>query len=499
MEEVQNVTVNNDTTKQTVYYKRVDVDGGVMTDIDDIENFKSVQRRDVINNYMLGDFNDIGDYVVAEKVLSGLVEIRKTVSNEYNNMIFLKSMSEFAEKNKLEFCIVIKELSDDRAGYATAIMKLLEPVNKINGYVTNTNSFIVASFTDKNDELFIGKVKKVFGVVESNDTNGKDDPKVIAEILNRIAFLRHCKDMSISVFASVESEYYHNRLEILKQKPEYEAILKKYRSLILKAGVFLDPNSPEYFAYMNELLDQAIDNAINEDPSLKDKLKNDLKEVDTKHNNDSKKYTKEIAEKANEIMNKPPVVAEVKKPEVKKTEEKKPVKKEEKKKIKPKVDDKAGPKKDKDNKKKPKKDNKQKVGGGKVKNNIEKVNSGAQTNNNKLGQTSRKEIFKQGWDDAYKRDKTFNNVTDADKNFTSFGKKYLEYMNENQNEYNKDNIKKEEENENNNINEIIEQDPVYINNKQPITQEKEEVTNNTIEEEFTENNTNKIIEEERQM
>lgn len=487
MEEVQNVTVNNDTTQQAVYYKRVDVDGGVMTDVDDIENFKSVQRRDVINNYMLGDFNDIGDYVVAEKVLSSLVEIRKTVSNEYNNMIFLKSVSEFAEKNKLEFCIVVKELSDDRAGYATAIMKLLEPVNKINGYVTNTNSFIVASFTDKNDDLFIGKVKKVFGVVESNDTNGKDDPKVIAEILNRITFLRHCKDMSISVFASVESDYYHNRLEVLKQKPEYEAILKKYRSLILKAGVFLDPNSPEYFAYMNELLDQAIDNAINEDPSLKDKLKNDLKEIDAKHNNDSKKYTNEIAEKANEIMNKPPVVAEVKKPEVKKTEEKKPVKKEEKKKTKPKEADKGAPKKD--NKKKPKKDkdNKQKVGSGnkdKKQNNIKNVDSNTKTNNNQLGQASRKTIFKQEFDDVYKKvDKVFNNVTESDKNITPYGKEYLEYMKKNKNYYEDDHNKiKQEEVQDSNINNTIEEDAVR-NNKQPLPKEKDEVIHKEIEEE----------------
>jgi len=144
----------------------------------------------------------------------------------------------------------------------------------------------------------------VFGVVESNDTNGKDDPQVVADILNRITFLRHCKDMSLSVFSAVESEYYHGRLDVLKQDPAYEAILKKYRSLILKANMFLDPNSPEYHAYMNELLDQAIDNAINEDPTLKDKLKLAMKELDAKHNSASSKYTKEISDKAIEMMEK---------------------------------------------------------------------------------------------------------------------------------------------------------------------------------------------------
>lgn len=326
MEEVQNVTVSNNAAETTVHYKRIDVEGGYMTDIDEIENFKSVQRRDVISNYMLGDFNDIGDYIMTEKVLSGLVGIKKTISNEYNNMIFLKSVSEFAEKNKLEFCIVIKELTE-KQGYATAIMKLLEPVNKINGYITNTNSFIVASFTDVNDSNFLDKVKRVFGVVESNDTNGKDDPKVVADIMNRITFLRNCNDMYLSVFATVESEYYHGRLDVLKQDPAYEEILKKYRSLILKANMFLDPNSPQYHAYMNELLDQAIDNALNENPSLKDKLKLAMKELDAKHNSASSKYTKEISDKAIEMMEKEQAVkAPVKAPE-KKVEEKKPVKK----------------------------------------------------------------------------------------------------------------------------------------------------------------------------
>lgn len=327
MEEVQNVTVSNNAAEATVQYKRIDVEGGYMTDIDEIENFKSVQRRDVINNYMLGDFNDVGDYIISEKVLSGLVSIKKTVSNEYNNMIFLKSVSEFSEKNKLEFCIVVKELTDNKQGYATAIMKLLEPVNKINGYITNTNSFIVASFTDVNDDNFIAKVKRVFGVVDSNDTNGKDDPKVVADILNRITFLRHCKDMSISVFMTVEGDYYHGRLEILKQNPEYEEVLKKYRSLILKANMFLDPASPQYHAYMNELLDQAIDNAINENPDLRFKLKRDMKEIDMKHNGDSKKFGKDIADKAKEMMEQVKAIKTMDKAPAKKVEDKKVEKK----------------------------------------------------------------------------------------------------------------------------------------------------------------------------
>ena len=39
-------------------YKRVDIEGGVLVDPAEINYYKQVQSNDVLNNYMLGDFNE---------------------------------------------------------------------------------------------------------------------------------------------------------------------------------------------------------------------------------------------------------------------------------------------------------------------------------------------------------------------------------------------------------------------------------------------------------
>ncbi len=250
-------------------YKRVDTEGGVLTDEDEINYFKTIQRREVLNNYMLGDFNSTGDYVLKEPMMKELVIMKKFLIDSYfNNVYFVKSALITREVGNLQFCVMIKTSKDGNK--ATAILKLLEPVTKAGGYIQNTNSFTVATYTDDNDNYFLSKVKKVFNIFPPEDPDVKQDEEEVAEIMARLAMRSKIKLLGASVYTKIEKEHYSNRIEVLR-KGGYDDVLEELNKLMEKAKVFLKPDDPNYYKTVNDLIDQAVDNIGRKNPKrLKD-------------------------------------------------------------------------------------------------------------------------------------------------------------------------------------------------------------------------------------
>lgn len=269
--------LNDKEPSQTRKYKRIDTEGGLLTVDQEIDNYITTQHYEIRNNYMLGNYNKDGNYYIEEGILTSLVKIPKVKLSQYENTQFLTSTTAFEYKGLLQFCVVTTK----KDGNATATLKLMEPVNKINGYIQNTNSFAVAFFTDDDNAEFAGKMEKVFNIYDHSDV--KSDDADIQAIINRILYLRSQQLALGELFAEAEKDYYENRLEIL-QRPEYANVLKTYRELLVKAGVFLDEKDPNYYTSLNELLDQAIDITFNKNPELKQTYMDDVKEIDSKHN-----------------------------------------------------------------------------------------------------------------------------------------------------------------------------------------------------------------------
>lgn len=263
--------------KSSKGYKRVDVEGGVLTEEDDIEYFKRIQRRDVVNNSMLGEFNATGDYVIKEPMMKELVVMKKFLIDSYfNNVYFLKSAFVTRETGNLQFCVMIRTSEDSNK--ATAILKLLEPVTKAGGYIQNTNSFTVATYTDANDEYFLSKVKKVFRIYPLED-GIKQDEEEVAGIIAKLANRNRTRLLGVSIYTKVEKEHYDNRIDALK-KGGFDDVLEELKALTDKAKVFLNPNDPNYFRTMNDLIDQAIDNIGRKNPKRLKDIKNALKAAD---------------------------------------------------------------------------------------------------------------------------------------------------------------------------------------------------------------------------
>lgn len=306
-------------------YKRVDVEGGYLTNKDEITYFKAIQRRDLLNNFMLGDFNSKGDYVLKEPLMRELVVMKKyLIDSFFNNVYFVRSTMITNEVGALQFCVMVKTSKDSNK--ATAILKLLEPVNKAGGYIQNTNSFTVATYTDDNDDYFLSKVKKVFNIypVEDGITQNEEE---VAEIMARLAARSRAKFAAISKLAVVDKKHYDDRIEALKAGG-FDGVLEELNALMKKAGVFIDPSNPNYYKVLNDLMDQAVDNYSRKHPEMANKVRDALAKS-------NREYAENMQNTAIENKQPAPTLD-------KKVEQEKP-KEEEQAKSKPKANDKAKP------------------------------------------------------------------------------------------------------------------------------------------------------------
>lgn len=272
-------------TTPEMKYKRIDCEKGYLTNQTEIDNYKTYQKKDIVSNNMLGDYNDKGDYVLSESLLDSLVKINKVIINNYNNIYFLKSNHSFEFKGNLQFCVVIKENKTKTTHTATAILKLLENVNRIGGYIQNTNSFVVATFTDDFASSFYQKIKKVFNIFEINEHVGQEKDNIIDLINKRIALMQELNNSSAKYLYEIEKGYFEARIQILKDM-NMEDVFIYFQALQEKTSVFLQPTSPNYYRFLNELLDDALEHQVLIQPSFLADYNRIMLPVASKYNQD---------------------------------------------------------------------------------------------------------------------------------------------------------------------------------------------------------------------
>ena len=188
-----------------ISYKRIDTISGELTNIDEIEAYKVSQIYDVVLNHMLGDYDNEGEYVISTEILNALVKVNKRVVRAYADTLYLESFTEFGEKGRLQFSLSFIRADGNKQ---KAILKLLEPISKVNDYIINTHSFIVATYTDENDDNYLRKVRKVFHIYNSEDEVGKEDPEIVACILNRLKMLEIFKEELLLNLQEREEKYF---------------------------------------------------------------------------------------------------------------------------------------------------------------------------------------------------------------------------------------------------------------------------------------------------
>ena len=257
-------------------YKRADIEGGILTDTKEIAYYKQMQVGDVMENALLGDFNEAGNYVIKKEIITELIKLTKVTQHTYGKSTFCISSKELKEFGFLEFALKIDRTQDK----AVASLELLEPINKVGGYYQNINTVLLATYTDAYDLDFLRKVYKAFNIITKEEFQGRKFliDEETTEIIARKEYLKKLQQGMEKSISEIEKEFFEGRLDALNKGGEKgKAVLlrlqlesKKINKLFLKQG------SPQYYQNMNQLLDkvlehmsQTLDKSILEQMQLK--------------------------------------------------------------------------------------------------------------------------------------------------------------------------------------------------------------------------------------
>lgn len=254
-------------------YKRVDCVDGLLTDETMIELYKISQQNDVSLNYLLGKFNGIGEYEMDGEIINSLITMKKMVINAFAGSLFLESVAHFDVNGRLKFSLTFVKLENNRQ---KAILKVLEPINRVNGYIINTNSYVVQTYIDEDNDDFKDKAFKYFHIYETAEDCGKEDPETVKAILMRLLFLKNFNQMMSHGLSDFEKEYYESRVKLLSDCA-FEDFFKEFDRLKNQSGVFFSENDKSKYLYLNQLFDMALDNVLYDNRTLGDKILEELK------------------------------------------------------------------------------------------------------------------------------------------------------------------------------------------------------------------------------
>ena len=267
LEKTESLTESNENNQQpeVLNYKRVDVDGNTISNSEDIEYFKTIQATDIVDNCMLGDFDNKGNYVVQKHIVDAIVKMKKVYISAFEKSIYCESVKEFDNYGKINLRLRIVP-NTPTEGYTTAVLELLETVNKVNGYFINTNHVTLLGAQFKGEEN-IEKIFKFFNIVDITD--GVDDGALkennqdVIDIVNRINYLLMVKEGQKKFMAKYQKDLYNKKIQLLSKSktgaPLLEDFNKEYFYVLSK---FTNKENPDFYKHLNQLLDAIIERNI---------------------------------------------------------------------------------------------------------------------------------------------------------------------------------------------------------------------------------------------
>ena len=149
--------VKDDNTYQ---YKKEDCEKGFLTDPQEIEEYVRHQQIDILQNQLLGDYANDGEYFLSDEIRDELVKVPKVVTNNYENYIFTQTITPIGDFGYGKFFVMVSKL--DKQLIAT--LTFVEPIHKMNKLLTNAQSVQIASFIGDGGEKFFFDMKKEFNI-----------------------------------------------------------------------------------------------------------------------------------------------------------------------------------------------------------------------------------------------------------------------------------------------------------------------------------------------
>ena len=273
-------------------YKRNDIEEQYLIDSNDIENFRQQQAQDVIDNFMLGDFNSDGNYVVDKSIINELINTTKVVTDVYGDFRFCQSTKKFDGIGHIQFAVDFSSTPEN--GQAVAVLVLLESMKACNGYIDNTNGVSIARFVGNNDKYFVERALKYFYVFLPDEIEGatfteNDRDSRFTNILARLYYLKSIKSLTDPFINRIEKDTFKKKAKTLTENKKGKEVVSNFvEEQTSVADKFLDKEKEDYYKMLNTLLDKTL--AKHEGKIKEDKeLSTTLKDIDNTKRINSKK------------------------------------------------------------------------------------------------------------------------------------------------------------------------------------------------------------------
>lgn len=226
------------------------------------DNFVT-ERVDVIENRLLGSYDDDGNYIIAQQIIEELIELPKVKKTVFGNSIFcLGNLLGYGE-------LVFELLFDTKTSgnTAAATLFLLEDVDKINGYLQNTIKTKLQDF-NRNVDNFIEATYEHFNILleEDDDEDESKEKKLLDDLDNEDSFIIAKKQFSLLLekllsekYLDAYGKYFTSRMsELTKLNNEFgQEVLNRFKEqYALIENVFLHEKN---YKTLNELLDKCIE------------------------------------------------------------------------------------------------------------------------------------------------------------------------------------------------------------------------------------------------
>lgn len=229
------------------------------------DNF-ATENVDILQNNLLGFYDDNGEYCITPQIMEELVSLPKTKKNSFHNSLFcVGNLLGFGEiAFELEYD---KNLNDNDCAKAT--LYILEEVDKINGYLQNTIKTKVGEFENK-VENFIEASYDYFHVSldTSTDVSGEEgmERSLLDDIDSQDSFILAKKQYTLQLdklsnekCLDAYGKYFTYRYSALTKMNNAfgEAVIELFETEYARIEKFFlkDKN----YKMLNELLDKCIE------------------------------------------------------------------------------------------------------------------------------------------------------------------------------------------------------------------------------------------------
>ncbi|MBO5888615.1 MAG: hypothetical protein J6Q58_00570 [Clostridia bacterium] len=262
-----------DLEKENPKYLRKDIDGGIISEKQEIDRYKLEQYIDVVDNLLLGNYNEFGHYEIEEEIVKELIDCRKVIEDNFENLLFLKSESALNAFSNLHFVVRVTE--SEKPNFNKATLELLEPIYKVKGYIENTQATVLKKVVLENNAIFKDEVYKAFNIiVGGNNTGAKretieevskvDSDKNFKNVIDRKVKLLYVKEKTEN---APEYETYHKQnVEELSKTNEGKLVLENYKKDLVIAKKYLNIKEND-FKSRSELLLKTIERLMPKMPA----------------------------------------------------------------------------------------------------------------------------------------------------------------------------------------------------------------------------------------